>query len=385
MKHYLPVILLLLLCGCKTKPQAKMPLMEVDVYELSSQNIPQTMSFVGKTYSNYDISVQPRISGFLASANYSNGMPVKKGQLIYTIDPSQISTELEQARANKLSSEAQLVKARNDYKRAIPLAEINALSQLNLDQYRAEFYSAQASDKAAQAALRNAQLNLGYTKIYSPIDGIIAESVAAIGDYVGSNTQFAVLTKISNVDTITCQLQMPVAEYLKYPNSNDITTPTFDNDSLLSNITLMLSDGSEYQNQGFYMYTKKDVGQDMGVIVLVVGFENFESLLKVGQYARVTTDIGNHENVIAVPQRAVNQTQGVNSVWVMKPDSTVEYKQVSLGRTLEGNMWVIDSGLKSGDKVLTQGALKVHNGMKIKPRLIAHQAQATDSINIAKQ
>ncbi len=385
MKHYLPVILLLLLCGCKTKPQAKMPLMEVDVYELSSQNIPQTMSFVGKTYSNYDISVQPRISGFLASANYSNGMPVKKGQLIYTIDPSQISTELEQARANKLSSEAQLVKARNDYKRAIPLAEINALSQLNLDQYRAEFYSAQASDKAAQAALRNAQLNLGYTKIYSPIDGIIAESVAAIGDYVGSNTQFAVLTKISNVDTITCQLQMPVAEYLKYRNSNDITTPTFDNDSLLSNITLMLSDGSEYQNQGFYMYTKKDVGQDMGVIVLVVGFENFESLLKVGQYARVTTDIGNHENVIAVPQRAVNQTQGVNSVWVMKPDSTVEYKQVSLGRTLEGNMWVIDSGLKSGDKVLTQGALKVHNGMKIKPRLIAHQAQATDSINIAKQ
>lgn len=382
MKHYIPIILLLLLCGCKTKPETKASLMEVDVFQAESQNVPRTMEFVGKTYSNYDISVQPRVSGFLASANYSNGMPVKKGQLIFTIDPSQISTDLEQARANKLSAQAQLVKARNDYKRAIPLAEINALSQLNLDQYRAEYFSAEAADKAAEAAMRNAELNLGYTNIYSPIDGIIAESSASIGDYVGSNTQFAVLTKISNIDTITCNLQIPVSDYLEYRNSEGISSPTFENDSLLSNITLFLSDGSQYHNKGFYMYTKKDIGQDMGVIVLVVGFHNLEFLLKVGQYAKVRADVGGSQNVVMVPQRAVSQTQGINSLWVMKPDSTVEYRQVVLGSTI-GNMWVVESGLDSGEKVLTQGTLKVRKGMKVKPRMVSNTPSVNGSSNIA--
>lgn len=382
MKHYLLALFVLTFFCCKSKPQHAMPAMEIAVVEASLQNVPKSMAFVGQIYSNYDISVQPRISGFLASEHYSNGMPVKKGQLIYTIDPSQLETSVEQARANHFSAQAQLVKARNDYHRAIPLAKIDALSKLNLDQYQAEYYSAEASHKAAEAALRNAELDLSYTKIYSPIDGIIAESVTAIGDYVGPGTQFAVLTKISSVDTVTFCLQMPVAEYLAYRKRAGITSPSFENDSLLSNIVLSLSDGSIYEKQGFYMYTKKDVGQDMGVIVLVIGFENFDSQLKIGQYASVTADIGSDRSVVVVPQRAVSQTQGINSIWVMAADSSVEYRRIVLGETL-GDLWVVESGVSAGEKVLTEGSLKVKSGMKIKPRTVS-MTQAEDSTSVVK-
>lgn len=380
MKHYFLAIVLLSFCSCHKKTQQAMPPMEIEVLKVEALNLPKSMDFIGQVYSNYDISVQPRISGFLVSSHYSNGMLVKKGQLIYQIDPRQLTTELTQAQAQKFSTEAKLVEARNNYKRAVPLAEINALSQLNLDQYRAEFLSAEAADKAAMAALHNAKLNLGYTKIYSPIDGIIAESVTAIGDYVGSGSQFPVLTKISSVDTITCQLPMPVTDYLAYRTRAGISSPTFDNDSLLSNIVLTLSDGSQYDKQGFYMYTKKDVGQDMGVIIFVVGFENFDSQLKIGQYAKVTADIGKDQKVIVVPQKAVNQTQGINNVMILKADSTAEYKRVTLGET-RGNMWVINSGIEQGDNVLLEGSLKVKDGMKIVPKFISMQNFTQDTIN----
>ena len=325
------------------------------------------MKFVGLISANSQVTLQPRISGFLLSTHYDNGMPVRKGQLLIRIDPTQLQTEVSAAQAALASAEAMLIEARNNYNRAVPLAGINAISQSSLDQYAAQYASAEANLRSAQSALKNASLNLSYTMIYAPVSGIIGSSPASVGDYVGVGTKFTVLNTISDIDSVSVQLSMPVQQYLSLRNDSLNTLPSYQNQSLFSNIVLTLSDGSTFPYPGRYDYTQRDVSNTTGTINFVVKFPNPEHILKPGQYARIMADVGDLRQAILIPQRCVSQSQGINSVWVMKPDSSVEFRKVVLGDTF-GSFWIIESGLSEGEPVLTSGQMKVRNGMKIIPR-----------------
>ena len=204
---------------------------------------------------------------------------------------------------------------------------------------------------------------MGYTRIYAPIDGIIASSSAHTGDYVGVGTQFSVLTTISNIDTLTVDVAIPMAQYLR---SAGPRTSIFDNAGLLTDIRLMLADGTEYPYEGLYDYTRKDVSSTTGTLVLVVMFPNPDRSLKPGQFARVEASVGPVRPRVGVPQACVSQAQGVNSVWVVRPDSTAMYRRVIPGDTY-GSMWCIDEGLIDGELVVTAGQQKLHNGMKVIP------------------
>lgn len=245
----------------------------------------------------------------------------------------------------------------------MPLAKINAISQAQLDQYTAQYKAAEASVRSAEQTLSSARMNVGYTELRSPIDGIIEHTAAHVGDYVGPGTQFSVLTSISNIDTLTVDVAIPMAEYLRAAGGRG---SIYDNEGLLSDIRLTLADGTRYPYGGLYDYTRKDVSSSTGTLVLVVMFPNPDRSLKPGQFARVSANVGPVQPRVIVPQQSVSQAQGVNSVWVVRPDSTAAYRRVVLGDTY-GTMWCVDEGLAEGEQVVTAGQQKLRNGMKVIP------------------
>lgn len=350
--------------GCKRPKQTEViPPLRVVVAEAETDSLPVRMRFIGYLASNFDAVIQPRVNGYLASKQYGNGMPVKKGQLLFTIDPVQFSTTMLAAEAALQSAKAQELEAKNNYERAVPLAKINAISRAQLDQYTAQYKAASSTVRSTEQTLRNAQLEVGYTKLYSPIDGIIEHTPAHVGDYVGPGTQFSVLTTVSNLDTMTVDVSIPMAQYLRYTKPG---RSIYDNDGLLSDIRLTLADGVVYPIEGMYDYTRKDVSNNTGTIVLVVMFPNPDLMLKAGQFARVEANVGGLRPCIVIPQQAVDQAQGINSVWVVRPDSTAEYRRVELGDTY-GNLWCITSGIDSGELVVAAGRQKLRDGTKVIP------------------
>ncbi len=220
--------------------------------------------------------------------------------------------------------------------------------------------------RTAEQALRSARLEVGYTRIVSPIDGIVAATSAHEGDYVGPGTQFEVLTTVSDSDTLSVALSIPMEEFL---TAGGDSGPIFDNRDFLTRIRLYLADGSLYPYEGTYYYTHKDVVSAQGALSISVNFPNPDLRLKAGQFARVRAHAGRPEVCVVVPQRCVSQAQGIGSVWVLRPDSVVEFRKVELGDTYNDS-WSILSGVAAGEQVLLNGTQKVRNGQKVTPRKI---------------
>ena len=361
MYRFLAIPLLLLAAGCRPRPAVKeRPALKFDVVEAERVEVPRRMRFIGYLQSNFDAVIQPRVSGYLLTKQFDNGRPVRKGAVLFTID-SMLSAE-----AELQSAQAQAIEAKNNYDRAVPLAAMNAISRAQLDQYTAQHQAADAAVRSARQALRNARLNVGYTRILSPIDGIASNSNAHVGDFVGPGSQFSVLATISNIDTLSVDLAIPMAQYLRLAGDR----PTiYDNDDLLSDIRLTLADGSLYPIEGFYGYTRKDVSTSTGTLVIVAKFPNPDQSLKPGQFARVEATVGAREPQIVVPLASVSQSQGLNSVWVVRPDSTIVYRRVETAGTCDGG-WCIASGLEAGERIVAAGSPKLREGSKIIPTLI---------------
>lgn len=352
------------LAGCAKESRAPhMPLLKVEVVEAQMDSVPNRMGFVGYLASHYDAIIQPRVAGYLHSMHYQSGMPVRKGQLLFSIGAELLSTTMLAADAALQSAGAQAIEAQNNYRRAVPLARINAISQSQLDQYTAQHKAAEAAVRSAEQSLRNARLEVGYARLYSPIDGVAAYADAHVGDYVGPATQFSILTTVSNIDTMTVEVAIPMDEYLRSAGEHK---SIYDNRGLLSDICLTLSDGSQYPHEGAYDYTRKDISNTTGTIVVVVMFPNPRLSLKQGQFARIEANIGPTQQHVVVPQQCVSQAQGVNSVWVVRADSTAEFRQVALGATYSGG-WCIDSGIDRGEWIIASGQQKMHHGMKVIP------------------
>lgn len=360
-KRFITVFATILVVSCKHQQDSKMTPLSIEVAKVATMELPYTKSFIAPIAANYSATIQPRISGFLLASSFENGMPVKQGDLIFRLDDAPQRANRLAAEASLSSARAKAVEAKRNYERAIPLARINAISQMQLDQYTAENKAAMAAVNSAKQALRNATLDESYTRIYAPINGIISSSAATAGDYVGVGTAFSTLTTIQNIDTVCVDIAIPMNEYLAISGRKAFS---YDNASLLSDIRLQLADGSDYPEEGFYKYTRQSIASEMGSIVLVVGFRNPNYALKVGQFARISATLGANRKQTVVPQRAVTQIQNISSVWVIRADSTAEYRAVRLGNTA-GEWWIVEEGVSGGEVVATTGLQKLRNGMKV--------------------
>lgn len=341
----------------------QMPPLKLAVIEAKSELIPNRMTFVGQTSALNSYTIEPRVSGYLTKINFTGGQLVKKGQLLFKIDPITFETQVAQAKANLASAQAELTQAENNYNRSVPLAKINAISKSQLDAATATMQSAKESVIAARANLRNANLNLSYTTITSPDNGIVEQPKASIGDFVGVGTQYQVLTTVSDNRDVTVNLAIPTAKYYNIVSSEQQSNK---NDSLLSDIALKISDSVTYPYKGKYRYTAQNIDNQSGAIILQVEFPNPDGLLKAGQFARVGANVGKSKYKIVVPQVCVNEIQGNYSVWVLGKDNKAEFRKVDVGQTF-GQMWIIENGLQAGEKVITEGFSKLHDGMTVEP------------------
>ncbi len=368
MSTKLPIILALLAtfasCGRHAADTGIAPILSIEIATAQTDTVYNRRTYIGSIGANFEAVVQPRVSGYLTAKLFDNGMPVRKGDLLFRLDGKQQRAALLSARASLESARAKALEAHNNYIRSIPLAKINAISQMQLDQYTAEYVAAEASVKSAKQSLRNAELDVEYTTIRSSINGIISTSAAHIGDFVGPGTKFTTLTTIQNLDTVVVDIAIPVREYLNLSGRKSFS---YENADLLSDVRLYLADGELYPAIGQYNYTKSAVAGAAGTIIIVVSFANPDYLLKAGQFARVEANVGKGRACVTIPQSCVSQTQNINSVWVIRTDSTAEYREVKLGAT-DGARWIVESGLAAGENVATSGQIKLRNGAKVNPQ-----------------
>jgi membrane fusion protein (multidrug efflux system) len=341
------------------------------VAEVIQKDVPIYQEWVATTDGMVNATILAQVQGYLIKQNYKEGDLVKKGTLLFEIDPRPFQAALDEARAALAKQQAVLQTAQANLKRILPLAAANAVSQRDKDNAVGAADSAEAQVLAAQAQVRKAELNLGFTKIASPIDGIAGAAKAQIGDLVGT-PQAMVLTTVSTVNPIKVYVPISEREYLQVvekskqeqKSASEKTPYTF---------SLILADGRTWSDQGTFSFADRQVDPLTGTIRVAILFPNPENILRPGQYAKVRVLMGTEKGALLVPQRAVGELQGNYQVAVVEADNTVKIRNVKAGERF-GDLWVIREGLKPGEKVVAEGTQKVGDGVKVTPRPYAQKS-----------
>ena len=372
--------LTLLLQGCQEKGAQTLPPPNVQVVEVIQQDIPLMEEFVGQTYGLYDISLQARVDGFLEGIFFEEGRRVRKGQLLYSIEPEPYEAKVNVAKGQLAEAKTHLVKAESDLTRIQPLAAQNAVSQSDLDAALAQRDAAKAAVEAAEANLESSRIELGFTRVYSPIDGIIGKTEVFPGDYVGRGFNNTVLNEVSRIDTILVNFHLPEEKYLEIARFISRQDPAKQREERSARgLTLILADGSIYPEKGKIEFINRQVDASTGTILLQASFPNSEGILRPGQFARVQAVIELIQGGLLVPQRCVQELQGNYSVFVVNESSEVEFRQIEVASAYQTRFMVVSSGLEPGDQVIYEGLQKVKSGARVNP--VVHEISLSESEN----
>jgi RND family efflux transporter MFP subunit len=359
-------VLLLHALGCSNsnvRAAAPPPLPVVEVAPVTQENVPVQGEWVGTLEGYVNAQIQPQVSGYLIRQDYHEGAFVKKGQLLFEIDPRPFQAVLDQAKGQLAQAEAQMANAELNVKRDVPEAEAHAIPQSQLDTDTQSLRGAKAAVEAGQATVEQAELNLGYTRVVSLIDGIAGINTVQVGNLVGPST---VLTAVSQVSPIKVYFPISEQEYLRMADGDRPGSVDFLTHASRIPLQLTLADGSAYPHPGRIIFADRQVNTQTGTIQIVGEFPNSRNLLRPGQYARIQTPTGNITGALLVPQAAVNQQQGTYQVTVVDADNRVQLRTVEVGPRV-GTLWVITTGLKPGERVVAVGADKAKEGDLVNP------------------
>jgi membrane fusion protein, multidrug efflux system len=343
--------------GCSSKQEAPTPpAPEVTVAAVIQKDVPIQQEWVGTMVGNVDADIRPKVEGYLLDRLYGEGSFVNAGQALFQLDKRQAQAAVEQATGNLERARASLAQARIDVQRYTPLVAQKAVSQAELDKALSFEKASQASIDADQAALDNANLNLRWATVTSPISGIAGVAKVAIGDLI---TPAMVMTTVSNVNPIYVDVNIAERDYLRLRRNKP-------GQAAGRNLELILGDGTLYPNTGRVLFLNREVDSRTGTIQVRGEFPNPGNVLRPGQYARVRAVTELLKAAMLVPQGAVSQLQGIYQVGVVSADNKVEIKTVTLGPQF-ADLWVVESGLKSGDNVIVNGLARVKSGMTVAP------------------
>jgi membrane fusion protein (multidrug efflux system) len=365
--------------GCSKPEQPKPPPPEVLVVQVKQKDVPIWKEWIGTLEGLVNAQIRPQVTGYLLRQTYKEGSFVKKGQLLFEIDPRTFQAALDEAKGKLASAEGQLataqanqVKAQQDVGRYTPLAKEQAIPQQDLDNAiqanaaaQAQVRAARAQIEAAKAAVESAQLNVGFTKVVSLIAGIAGIAQAQIGDLVGPSS---LLTTVSTLDPIKVYFPVSEREYLEYVRENPESAPNH------PALEMVLADGSIYPQKGKISFSDRQVDVKTGTLRVQGVFPNPGNVLRPGQYARVRAITKTAKGALLVPQRAVTEQQGSYQVAVVTSDNTIEIRPVGVADRV-GTQWIIENGLKPGERVVAEGVQKVQAGMIVNPRPSKAQAQ----------
>jgi membrane fusion protein (multidrug efflux system) len=386
-------------CTSKTNAAAAPPLQVVEFAAVQQKDIPIEREWIGTLDGLVNADIKAQATGYLLRQNYTEGSFVHKGQLLFEIDArplvaaedqakgqlAQANAQLLQARAGLLQAQAQLTsaeanqrKAQLDEDRYIPLAQQQAITQQDLDNAKqtnqsqkaqvasakaqvetaqAQIEAAKATVTAATAAVETAKVNLGFTKLLSPIDGVVGKATTQVGNLVSPSSN--AVTTVSTLDPIKANFTVSEQEYLSLTR-----------DSAALNrlqLELVLSDGSVHPAKGHFLFADRQVDASTGSIQLTGVFPNPGNKLRPGLYGKVRASTGVRNGALLVPQRSVNEMQGNYSVAVVDPNDKIRFSVVKVGDRI-GSDWIVESGLKPGERVVTDGLFKIAPGMKVNPK-----------------
>lgn len=356
------VLFAALLTGCKKKQTAPPPPPEVLEITVTPTNVPIFQEWIGTLDGSVNAQIRAQVSGYLLAQDYAEGSEVKAGDLMFQIDPRPFQAALDQAKAKLAQDQAQLENNRLDVQRYTPLAKDNAISQQQLQQALAAQASSEALVKADEAAIESANLNLGFTRITAPINGLAGRAEVQIGNLVGPTT--AELTTVSTINPMRVYFPVNETSYITFWRKFISTSPT---DPSSPPLELILSDGSVYPEKGKFAFADRQVNVDTGTLQITGVFPNEKYLLRPGQYARIRTQTDVKTNAIIVPQRAIMQLQGAFQVAVVGESNRVRIASVKMGPQV-GSDWIVQQGLKPGDKVVVEGTQKAKAGALVNPK-----------------
>ena len=355
--------LLLTVAACSKSAPPPPPPPDVVVAEVMQKDVPIHVEWVGTSEGNITAQIRARVNGYLQERKYQEGTLVHGGDVLFVIDPRPYQAALDQVKGEVGRAEAALAKTQQDVTRYTPLVADKAVSQEELDNAVQGNRAARAALDSARAALEKAQLNLDWTQVKSPVDGIAGISIVQIGDLVSEST---LLTTVSQVDPIKVQFPISEQEYLRYANLIDLNKDNFQ--SREAKLELILADGSVFPERGRASVANREVDVKTGTMTIVALFPNPQNLVRPGQYAKVRANMETKSGALVVPQRAVQELQGAYQVAVVGGDNKVAMRPVKAGERI-GDLWVIHDGLKAGERVVVDGLQKVRDGAAVNPKL----------------
>jgi RND family efflux transporter MFP subunit len=396
LKQQIPALLLLAVallfsagCGEEKRVQAAPPI--VEVVEVQQKDVPITREWVGTLTGKVNAQIRAQVAGYLMQQLYTNGAYVKKGTPLFQLDPrtfkagvDQAKGVLEQAKGDLARSQANQVKTQMDVTRYTPLAKDGAISKQELDDAtqanlsaEATVESAMAAISSAEASLESTKLNLGFSTIVSPIDGLAGIANAQVGDFI-SPQNTTPLTTISTINPILANVAPSEQEYLKFMQFTERAGETDVHALGRLEWRLLLTDGTAYPLRGKFFALDRQVEINTVAILMQIEFPNPRSLLRPGGFGNVRAIVAVQKGALLVPQRAVNDVQGKYLITVVGSDNKVTIRLVTVGEKVD-SMWIITDGLKPGERVVAEGTQKISNGTVVNPK--PYSPAATDSAN----
>src|SRR6266481_1481421 len=355
----------LAMIGCGgTQASAPPPVPEVKVAPVIQKDVPVYSDWVATLDGYVNAQVRPQVSGYIIKQNYKEGSLVRKGQVLFEIDPRPFKAALDRAKGDLAQAQAQLGKSILDVERDTPLAEARAIARSQLDNEIQAKRGAQAAIESNKAAVEQAELNLEWTKVTSLVDGIAGIAQVQIGNLVGPNS---VLTSVSQVDPIKAYFPISEQAYVLAQKQSGAVSTEHAVSFFGNSLDLILTDGSTYPRKGKILLADRQVDPNTGTIRLVAAFPNPGNMLRPGQYGRVHVETNMKRGALLIPQNAVAQSQGSYQVAVVGGDHKVSMRTVKPGETV-GTMWVIDSGLKPGEQVVAEGMQRLKEGTLVTPK-----------------
>lgn len=353
------------MAGCSKKEAPPPPPLQVKVFEAVKKDLPVFREWVGQAYGIVDIELRARVAGWLQGIHFREGTHVQEGDLLYTIDQSELQQAVAQGKARVAEVRTLLVRAKSDVDRYRPLAEAGAVSKRDLESAEAEYGARLSELDAAQAELNVAQINLGYATIRAPISGLIGISAARVGDFVGRAPNVIILNTISKIDTVRVKFSVSEQEYLDIVRRVQQLRAAEKKEPPLE-LEMVLADGSVFPNKGRALNIERNVDPATGTLRIEAAFKNTGNLVRPGQFARVRGKFDELKDVVVVPARAILEIQGQPTLYVIGPDNKAQFRRLKAGPVISGDR-VVYEGVAAGEKVVVEGIQRVRPDMVVNP------------------
>ena len=368
------LILLLTICllACEKKEAPPPPAPPtVDVVDVIQQDVPIYSEWVAQLNGDINAQITPKVQGYVLKKNYQEGTFVKKGDLLFEIDPRPFEAALDQAKADLAMAQANLTRANTDVTRDTPLVQQSAVPQKQLDNDMAAQAAAKAQVAAGNAMVEQAKLNLDWTKVYSPVDGVAGLANSQVGDLVGTTTK---MTTISTVNPIRAYFNVSETVYLHFANEIAAALNGTKTTAPIA-IEYLQANSQPFPEKGRIILVNREINSGTGTIQLAAAFPNPGGILRPGGFGTVRFVTDMQKGALLVPQKSVIEVQTDYQVVVVGADNKVSFRPVKVGARV-GENWIITDGLKLGDKIVAQGFMKLRDGMPVNPKPFSESTPA---------